>query len=141
MNLSILKTVHAVWKEVGFEPWHYKNMEGVYRRVTFRKSSLLGEVARYYSDDYIIWKHDGEKDKKFVLDNWKAVEDVMTHRFLFLGDDVGSISNTRAFWFGLKGWVDIFSYKFGSEVSNRKFKDLIFVANRCLELAEKGGEG
>ena len=62
-------------------------LSGVFRRVTVRKGSLLGEVARYYADDYIIWEHMGDESVRRIFREWKGEPDVMVHRILLLGDE------------------------------------------------------
>lgn len=137
MDLNILQRSQLFLSEVGFEPWALNGMEGVFRRVTFRKGGLLGEVASYHSDDYIVWKHGGEADKRYILATWKPVADVMTHRFLFLDPVASGKLCTRSFFLGFKGWVELYSYKLGSELNHKKFADLIFVVNKGYELAKE----
>ena len=55
-DFSFLAAASDIWEEWRFEPWRSGTAEGLYRRVSMVKSGLLGEVARYYADDYIIWK-------------------------------------------------------------------------------------
>ena len=53
-DFSFLASASEIWEEWRFEPWKSGTAEGLYRRVSMVKSGLLGEVARYYADDYII---------------------------------------------------------------------------------------
>ena len=57
-DFSFLAAASDIWEEWRFEPWRSGTAEGLYRRVSMVKSGLLGEVARYYADDYIIWKYE-----------------------------------------------------------------------------------
>ncbi|HEO71263.1 MAG TPA: hypothetical protein ENN80_08365, partial [Candidatus Hydrogenedentes bacterium] len=55
VDFSALGGPGAFWETWGFGPWAQGAMVGVARRATIRKDALLGEVARYYADDYIVW--------------------------------------------------------------------------------------
>jgi hypothetical protein len=79
---ACLGKIEDYWEEIGFEPWANFGLTGVYRRVTFKKGALLGEVARYYADDYIIWGHGGKESVAEIFREWKGEADVMTHRIL-----------------------------------------------------------
>lgn len=137
-SFARLADIMSFWEELGFERWTWENMSGVKRRVTFRKGSLLGEVARYCADDYIVWEHKGVGE---VLKGWRPDEDVMTHRFLLLGSDSACRPLTRSFLFGFRGWVEVLPYRPGGSGVNR-FQDLIFLVNKGLEYGkhmERGG--
>lgn len=133
-----MKELMGLWQETGFELWSWRGMEGVYRRVTFRKDSLLGEVASYYADDYIVWKHRGQEDEKLILNEWKPQTDVMNHRFLLVDSEGAGKIQRRAFWYGIKGWVTVLRYCPGNP-EIRDFKDLIFLTNKGSEYLRKGG--
>jgi len=126
-----------LWRELGFEPWSWDSLDGVRRRVTFRKSSLLGEVARYLVDDYIVWDHCQANCAEYILANWQPAEDVMTHRFLVLGGQ-SAAPRKKHYLFGFKGWVEILDYRLG-DPEVKKFQDLIFIANKAWEYLEKEG--
>ncbi len=48
------------------------------------KSALIGEVCRYYADDYIIWSHNGKADRQRILKSCRPKPDLMTQRYLFV---------------------------------------------------------
>ena len=52
-DFSFLAEASDIWGEWRFEPWSSGSASGLYRRVSMVKSGLMGEVARYYADDYL----------------------------------------------------------------------------------------
>lgn len=117
-----------MWTYLGFEPWRHSGkglfaMEGLSRKITMIKSSLLGPVAKYYAWDYIVWKHRGDEDVQYVMKDWKPMPDVMTQRFLFIGVPSRK-RRAKGFWLGFKGFLEIYSYIPG-EAPHPKVKDLI----------------
>ena len=133
----ILKDMQPYWEYVGFSFWRAHGMEGVYRRATFVKDGLLGKVAEFHSDDYIIWTHCGVTDEDKILKEWKAETDVMKHRFLLLSAESGKSPRSKSFWLGLGGYIDVMRYQVGDPVPS-KFKDLVFLVDKGLEYAAKG---
>lgn len=111
---------YEFWSEGGMAGWHKKN--------TFIKDSMLGEIARYYSEDYIITTHQGKKSEEWLLKNWQPAEDVMMHRFLLVGSKVTPRRQTKSFWLGVRGWLEILHYE-NSGTGDKKFVDLEFIAN------------
>ena len=132
-----LKDMKPYWEYVGFSYWQAHGMEGVYRRSTFVKDGLLGKVAEFHSDDYIIWTHRGMPDEEMILKEWKAETDVMKHRFLLLSAESGRSPRTKSLWFGFGGYVEVMRYRIGVPVP-AKFKDLVFLVDKGLEYAAKG---
>ena len=140
---KLLQSIPDFWNECSFEPWQWRQFEGVHRRITFRKGSLLGEVASYFVDDYIVWQYDGHTQLSAVealLAHWRPVEDVMSHRFLVLGDHSGSRPVRRHFWLGIRGWMEILPYCFGG-TAHDKFKDLAYLADYGKQVALKEVKG
>lgn len=137
-DLSILKDAHELWGYWGFEPWAYESMEGLYRRVTFSKGARwLGEVARYYAEDYIVWKHRGESDSRLVFATWKPVRDVMTHRFVFVSEGPPlARKRRRSFLFGLKGFLEVYHYGIGGN-GDRAIKDLTTLIDKAWEMVQQ----
>ena len=133
----ILKDMQPYWEYVGFSFWRAHGMEGVYRRATFVKDGLLGKVAEFHSDDYIIWTHRGEVDEAKILKEWKAETDVMKHRFLLLSAESGKSPRSKSLWLGLGGFVEVMRYRVG-DPAPAKFKDLVFLVDKGLEYAAKG---
>jgi len=83
-DISDLGLVSDLWEYWGFSPWNFEGMKGVSRRVTFVKSALIGEVCRYYADDYIIWNHRGKADRDRILNVCRPKPELMTQRYLFV---------------------------------------------------------
>ena len=137
-HMERLKKMDAFWEYAGFRRWQDHGMEGVYRRVTFVKDGLLGKVAEFYSDDYIVWSHQGLHDEERILKQWKAETDVMKHRFLLLSAESARSPRSKSLWLGLGGFVEVLRYRAGSPVP-AKFRDLAFLVDKGLEYAEKEG--
>lgn len=135
------RILEIFWSEYGFEGWSGEGFQGVYRRVTFRKSSLMGEVARYYSDDYIIFAGDSGTAGRHLLDSWEPLKDVMSHRILLLGDITWEKPLQRSFMFGVKGWAEVAYYRPGDIIVNRKFGDLCTLANNAGIVLDQLREG
>ncbi|MDT8901193.1 hypothetical protein [Anaeroselena agilis] len=136
-----LADLHQLWQEVGFEPWTWNGLEGMKRRVTFRKGSLLGEVARYYADDHIVWPAPVPGAEKMILEKWRPADEVMSHRFLLLDDQASGKPQKKYFFLGFRGWLEVLVHRPGDpEVEN--FRDLVFLVNKAWQYAErqKGGE-
>ena len=137
-HLEALKEMKAFWEYAGFAFWQKNGMEGVYRRVTFVKDGLLGKVAEFYSDDYILWTHRDSADEEKILKQWEAETDVMKHRFLLLSAESGRTPRSKSIWLGFGGFVEVMRYRIGSPVP-AKFKDLVFLVDKGLEYAAKEG--
>ncbi|MDO9509167.1 MAG: hypothetical protein Q7I97_07525 [Thermovirgaceae bacterium] len=135
------KMLDIFWSEYGFLKWSDMGFQGVSRRVTFRKSSLMGEVARYYSDDYIIRAPDSAIAGQQIIEKWKPAEDVMSHRILLVGSSSGDRPLHRSFSFGFKGWVEVLAYHPGDPLPVRKFSDLSTLVNNAGIIYGKLQEG
>ena len=123
VDYSSLASAVELWSSWGFEPWQHGEMAGVYRRVTVRKGSLLGDVARYYADDYVVWRHRGEADRAAVADSWRPVRDVMTQRFVFVDEAADGERKCRSFWLGLRGFLEVYGYRIGGG-GDKRIRDL-----------------
>lgn len=135
VDFSVLSTQMDFWKKWGFEPWTLCSMDGLYRRVTFRKEALLGEVARYYALDYLVWKHNGESDMAWVLNNWQPSSHVVLHRFIFLVDAPAGRVRRRSYWFGLRGFLEIHPYAMHSP-AGRPLKDIAWLIDNAAKLVQ-----
>lgn len=131
-----LKRVSIFWNELGFEPWSWNGLEGVYRHMIFRKGGLMGQVAQYCADDYIVWRHMGESDQSRILQEWKPKEDVMSHRFLLVEEGISFPFKSRGFLFGFRGWVEVQRFRPGDQ-PHRKFKDLAYILEKALEYGRR----
>ena len=130
-DLSILGSAAEIWDEWRFEPWTDGAASGLYRRLSMVKDSLLGEVARYYADDYIIWKYAPE-DPARLFSETKPQRDVMTHRFVFLQKEGQAFMRRRSIWLGFRGFVEEHSYTLGSEAKTG-VQDLAYLANKAAQ--------
>lgn len=137
-ELQTLKTMQRFWEYAGFAYWQHNGMEGVHRRVTFVKDGLLGKVAEFFADDYILWTHRGRMDEERILSQWKSKTDVMKHRFLLLSEEMGGKARSKSLWLGLGGYVEVLRYRSGTPVP-AKFKDLVFLVDKGMEYAAKEG--
>lgn len=117
----------------GFEPWSDGSLAGVRRRVTMTKGALLGDVAKYYADDYIVWRHGGEADRDRLLRTWRPERDVMVHRFVLLEGEPrpGRLRRTRGFLLGLRGFIEVYRYT-PSGRRHRGIEDLVFLIEKAL---------
>ncbi|HOZ47842.1 MAG TPA: hypothetical protein PLO37_01580 [Candidatus Hydrogenedentes bacterium] len=122
-DYSELARAMSLFEHWGFQPWAEDALAGVKRRVTFSKGGLLGEVARYYADDYIVWRHDGAADMDGVFRTRRPLPDVMLHRFVFVVDKVERPVRKRSFLLGLKGYIEVHQYAIGNAKS-RRLRDL-----------------
>lgn len=141
MALPDLARASDLWEYWGFAPWSADGMAGVYRRVTFVKNALLGEVCRYYADDYILWRHNGESDKERVLRNARPQPDLMTQRYLFVEERSSNRQRRgRSFLFGFRGYAEVFSFTPGVGCDGR-IKDLGPLVERAIALILSGKMG
>jgi hypothetical protein len=136
-SVLVLKELKHYWEYVGFSYWQAQGMEGVYRRTTFVKDGMIGKVAEFHADDYILWTHRGLLDEEMIFKQWKAETDVMKHRFLLLSAESGRSPRSKSLWLGLGGFVEVMRFRVGSSVP-AKFKDLVFFVDKGLEYAAKG---
>lgn len=132
---ACLGKIEDYWEEIGFAPWAKIGLAGVFRRVTFKKGALLGEVARYYADDYIIWGHRGEESVAEIFREWKGEADVMTHRILLLGEKTWERHRQKTFLWGFRGWVEVYALCIGEE-PHKRFRDLAYWASMGMEYSK-----
>jgi hypothetical protein len=110
-EFEVLDGARAFWESRGFSAWSAGSLGGVYRRMTVRKSSILGEIASYYTDDYILWRHNGGAGRDLVLRTWRPAPDLMVQRVVFL-ENAPFIPRrkTRSFLLGLRGYLEVYCY-------------------------------
>lgn len=110
-EFDVLDRAQPFWESRGFCPWSRDSLGGVYRRMTVRKSSLLGEVASYFTDDYIVWRHNGAGDRETVLRSWGPAPDLMVQRVVFLENAPAVPSRrTRSFLLGFRGYLEVYCW-------------------------------
>ncbi|MCD8198745.1 MAG: hypothetical protein LUD24_00955 [Phascolarctobacterium sp.] len=127
-----MNNLEEILLDNGFEPWEYGDMQGWHRHTDFIKDCMVGEIARYSADDFIVTKHNGIDSAKFLRKNWQSKGNVMKHRFLFLDSDFSKLY-VKSYWLGLKGWLEILHYREGDK--EKRFADLIYLIE--LQNAEK----
>jgi len=111
-------------------------MAGVHRRITVSKDSLLGPVAEYYTDDYVVWAHDGEQDVEKLCAHWPRARDVMLHRFVLISDKAECSARTRSFLLGLGGYLEVYRYGIARR-KDRRIRDLALLVDRAWEIARE----
>lgn len=125
-DLSALGSASDIWEEWRFEPWRSGSAEGLCRRATLIKSSFMGEVARYYADDYIVWKYeDGDIDG--IRERAKPESDLMVQRYIFLHTEEAGYFKKSSFSFGFRGFIEIYKYTLGNEAP----KGIVDIAYLC----------
>ncbi|MDO5563145.1 MAG: hypothetical protein Q4F74_05970 [Synergistaceae bacterium] len=120
-----------MWEEWRFEPWRGETAEGLYRRVSLIKGGLLGEIAKYYADDYIIWKYLPE-DVERLRKEAKSERDLMLQRYIFLQDEGEPYYKKSSLALGFRGFVEIHKYTLGAE-PRKDIKDMAYLANIAEE--------
>jgi hypothetical protein len=127
MDPEIWSRIPEYWAHWGFEPWSGEGMEGVRRRVTFRKGGLLGEVACYCVWDHVLWRHRGKISEEEILRSARPERDVMSRRYLLVGEEEAPF-RLRSFLWGLRGFVEVLRHRPGGK-GHRKFADLVGLAD------------
>ena len=131
-DLSYLSGAKEIWEEWRFEPWSNGSAEGLRRRVSLIKSGLLGEIARYYVDDYIVWKYLPE-DPDRIFNTASHEADLMSQRYLFLTSKGGYSTRKKSFMLGLRGFVEIHIYRLGGTAPS-EIEDLAYLAGKAEEV-------
>ncbi len=129
-DFSFLASASEIWEEWRFEPWKSGTAEGLYRRVSMVKSGLLGEVARYYADDYIIWKHEAN-DVERLRREAKSESDLLLQRFVFLRENEAYHMKKSSLMFGFRGFVELHFFTPG-DVIPQAIQDTAFLVNAAL---------
>lgn len=130
-DFSFLAAASDIWEEWRFEPWRSGTAEGLYRRVSMVKSGLLGEVARYYADDYIIWKYE-ESDADRLRKEAKSESDLLLQRFLFLRGSGGYRMKKSSLMFGFRGFVELHFFTPGDDIP-KAVQDTAFLVNAAMK--------
>ena len=130
-DFSFLAAASDIWEEWRFEPWRSGTAEGLYRRVSMVKSGLLGEVARYYADEYIIWKYE-ESDADRLRKEAKSESDLLLQRFLFLRGGGGYRMKKSSLMFGFRGFVELHFFTPGDDIP-KAVQDTAFLVNAAMK--------
>ena len=110
------------WTHWGFETWSEGPLRGLRRQVALRKTALLGEVARAFVWDHILWDHRDETTERRLLEETLPEAEVQTRRFLLVTPREGP-RRVRAFLWGFRGYVEVLRYAPGGR-GHRRFRDL-----------------
>ena len=129
-DFSFLASASEIWEEWRFEPWKSGTAEGLYRGVSMVKSGLLGEVARYYADDYIIWKHEAN-DVERLRREAKSESDLLLQRFVFLRENEAYHMKKSSLMFGFRGFVELHFFTPGDDIP-KAIQDTAFLVNAAL---------
>ena len=135
VDFSFLSGAAEIWEEWRFEPWKDGSAEGLQRRVTMVKGGRIGEVARYYADDYIVWKYDNF-DAERLLREAKPQSDLFMQRYLFLRENGSYTSKKRSLLFGFRGFAEAHFFVPGDDVP-APIQDLGFLVNAALRKLKK----
>lgn len=125
-----------LWSEWRFEPWSSGSAMGLYRRVSLVKSGLLGEVARYYADDYIVWKYLPD-DIARLRREAVSEADLMVQRFIFLQTEGENSYKKSSILLGFRGFVETHSYTLGTE-ARKDICDLAYLSNIAMKECKDG---
>ena len=128
-----------LWRYWGFDYWESNGVVGVKRRVAFVKPAMIGEVARYYAEDTIVWSPVCSADLETLWRSIKPIEDVMTQRFLFLTDTTPPICRIKSFLFGIRGYLEFHSYWFG-QGHDARLKDLVPLVEKAANIWENAAQ-
>ena len=131
-DLSYLSEAKEIWSEWRFEPWTNGSAGGLHRRVSLIKSGLIGEIARYYVDDYIVWKYLPE-DPKRIFTTAGSEPDLMSQRFLFVKTEGRYFTRKKSFLMGLRGFIEIHIYRLGDDPP-KIIEDLAYLVNKAGEV-------
>jgi len=138
-EFEVLDGARPFWDSRGFSAWSAGSLGGVYRRMTIRKSSILGEIASYYTDDYILWRHNGAPDRDLVLRTWRPAPDLMVQRVVFLENtSIVPRRKTRSFLLGLRGYLEVYCYVPGSGAGGRGMSDLSALIDEAYKFSGSG---
>ena len=136
VDFSRLAKAETVWSDLDFTPWESGSASGFYHRETVVKDGLLGEVARYLADDYIVLKYEPD-DIARLKKAAKPEPELMTQRWLFVQNEGRNVFSRHSFWLGFKGGAEFYRYTPDTEAA-KEFKDLAYIVNYILSgAAEK----
>lgn len=109
IDLSILGGAKDLWEEWRFESWHCDDASGLYRRASFEKTALLGEIGRYYADDYIVWNYQDDVFERLMADA-KPSSDLMVQRYIFVCPEGNFMWKSKSFLLGIRGYAEFYRY-------------------------------
>ena len=137
-DFSFLAEASDIWGEWRFEPWSSGSASGLYRRVSMVKSGLMGEVARYYADDYLVWRYDAEDDAERLRRGAKSESDLLVQRFVFLREAGEYYMKKSSIMFGLRGFVELHFLPCAARFRRPSRTWAIWSTPRCASSAGSG---
>lgn len=138
MNFPEIAKCEDFWTALDFVPWENETASGFYRRVIIVKDGLLGEVARYMADDYIVLEYK-ESDIERLKAAVKPESELMTQRWLFVQPKGENSHSQKHFWFGFRGRAHFYRHTFRSE-PEKEIADLVYIINKAAEIGGRGSE-
>lgn len=108
---DLVKETKIIYSEQ-FIPWNKGNMEGLYRKLIFSRNTLLGEVSKYFAEDYILWKYIYPEDYQKIKKQWAGKPDTFLSRFIFLHPSLPFSCKRKSIWLGVRGYVDLIICQF-----------------------------
>ena len=136
---DIMESDMELWRYWGFEPWHYGSLQGVRRLVTFVKPALIGDVAKYYAVDTVVWRGFSDSERESLWRSTTPKEDVMTQRFLFVENNEKPLCRIKSFLLGFRGYLEFHSHWPG-QTFDRRLKDLAPLVDKALDIYNKREE-
>lgn len=136
MNFPVSAEAEDFLTSLEFVPWEDETASGFYRRVIIVKDGLLGEVARYMADDYIIFNY-RDSDIQRLKQSVKPEADLMTQRWLFVQQQGENSHSEKHFWFGFRGGAHFYRYSAASD-AHKDIADLAYIVNKAAEIGDHG---
>lgn len=129
VDMGQLGDFQELWDQWRFLPWNDGTASGLYRRVSFIKAGIMGEVGRYYADDYIVWRYE-ESDVERLFRAVEPQHEVMLQRFLFVQHQGETTSKRRMMRMGFSGFVEVYRYTPGAS-DEKAIKDLSYLVDQA----------
>lgn len=138
LNFPQLAKAAAFLQTLDFKPWKNGTASGFYRRVIIVKDGLLGEVARYMADDYVVTEYESS-DIERLKSGAKPESELMSQRWMFVQSDGANLCSSKHFWFGFRGGAHFYRYTLKSE-AQKEIADLAYIVNKAAEIGDHGSE-
>lgn len=116
-----------------FIPWSMGNMRGMYRKLVFSRNSLLGEVSKYYFEDYILWKYQDPEDYKKIQKEWNGSSGTFLYRFIFLHPSLPFYYKRKSIWLGFRGYMDLIICPFPLHEQDLNRKEIRDITSLLIE--------
>jgi hypothetical protein len=124
VDLSLLVADTKLITSEHFIPWNNGSIQGVYRKITFTRSSLLGVISKYHSEDYILWKYQYPDDFNRIRKKWSGKPETFLSRFIFIHPTLPFQYQRKSIWLGFRGYMDIIICPFPISEQNLHPKEI-----------------